>query len=126
MTRPNEPHLNSNSVHTDEPDMEPLYNIVVECIEDSNRWFPQAVNSGIPGMTICMAGELGEFANMVKKITRGSLNPDDPTVMHALRLELVDLFIYLCNTAAMLQLDLAATYKTKREFNEARFGVKIV
>ena len=103
--------------------MEPLFNIVVECILDSMRWFPDTAPS-IPFLTICMAGELGEFANMVKKIERGSLDSSDPQVMHALRLELVDLFIYLCNTAAMLQLDLAATYKTKREFNEQRFGNK--
>ena len=107
----------------DEPDMEPLYNIVVQCIEDSIKWFPKVAHD-IPFLTICMVGELGEFANMVKKIERGSLDPADAQVMHHLRLELVDLFIYLCNAAALLQLDLAATYKTKRAFNEARFGIQ--
>lgn len=103
-----------------------------QCVEDSMRWFPDV--SPRPGdspretlghiihHTLAMFGEAGEFANIVKKIERGSLDFEDEEVQFDLRDELADVLIYLLNLAGLLGIDLTYAYNDKRERNEARFG----
>lgn len=93
-----------------------------QCVEDSERWFGDStVVYSIPHHTLAMAGEVGEFANIVKKIDRGSLNMGDARVRYDLAMELTDVFIYLMNLAGLLGVDLEKAYMHKRAENEKRF-----
>lgn len=101
-----------------------LNSLVQECKEDSDRFFPSFNRAnGTWGLvkhhTIGLAGEVGEFANLIKKIDRGSLN--FAATREELGSELVDVLIYLCDLAAILNVDLEKEYAAKREFNERRF-----
>ena len=101
--------------------MDSVRDIIIQCAEDSAEWFPEK-KGDVAYLTICMSGEMGEFANMVKKAMRGTSDPGDPEYMFALQMELTDLFIYVMNMAAVLDVDLGEAYDIKREFNAARFG----
>jgi NTP pyrophosphatase (non-canonical NTP hydrolase) len=68
-----------------------------------------------------MCGEAGEFANIVKKVERKSLDPKDPVVRKMLAMELTDVFIYVHCLAAVMGIDLGETYKQKRRENNTRF-----
>lgn len=93
-----------------------------QCIEDSERWFGDAAaHWSIPHHALAMCGEAGEFANLVKKIERGSLDIKDPKVRYDLAMELTDVFVYLLNLAGLLRLDLEKTYLIVRGNNEKRF-----
>lgn len=109
-----------------------LNELAEQCLSDSQRWFPdvcpQPTDTSrqtvmhIIHHTVAMFGEVGEFANIVKKIERGSLDFDDLKTRFQLRDELVDVLIYLLNIAGILEIDLLDAYNVKREFNERRFG----
>lgn len=96
-----------------------------QCMEDSVRWFGDTVDpkniSGIIHHTLALAGEVGELANIIKKIDRGSLDPRQPRVRFDLSMELTDVFIYVLNLGALLGVDLEEAYKQKRAVNEQRF-----
>lgn len=93
-----------------------------QCLEDSARWFGDShVPDSLVHHTLCLAGEVGEFANVVKKIDRGSLSFDDPAVQAALKSEYADILTYMLNIAGILSLDPEAVYIQKREINEERF-----
>ena len=74
--------------------------------------------------TIAILGELGEFANIVKKILReyNHLNAK-PTqeMMEKIKEELTDVFIYLVKLGIMLDFDLEKWYLQKMELNKERF-----
>lgn len=109
-----------------------LDDLTQQCVEDSKRWFPEVCPKPTDSSrqtvlhlthhTLAMFGEVGEFANLLKKIERGSLNLDDWDVHNDLAEELTDVFIYLLNIAGILNVDLLAEYNRKRALNEARFG----
>ena len=90
------------------------------CVEDSKRWFPD-IQPTPHYLTIALAGEVGEFANIVKKVMRGSLEMNNKTRVE-LAMELTDCLIYACLLASSLQVDLGECYQLKREYNEERFG----
>lgn len=93
-----------------------------QCLEDSQRWFGDSPASrDIPHHALALAGEVGEFCNIVKKVERGSLNFGDATVRHNLAMELTDVFVYTLNLAGMLGIDLAKTYEIIRRQNNERF-----
>ena len=75
--------------------------------------------------TIGISGEIGEFANIVKKILRNK-NHDGtmPTEEQyaKLREELVDVFIYLMKLSLSLGGDLEEDYFKKLEYNDKRFA----
>ena len=75
-------------------------------------------------LTLALTGELGEFANIVKKISRDHMSfkskPDDERLEH-LKEELTDCFIYLMVIANFLDIDLEKQYFKKLEFNKKRF-----
>jgi NTP pyrophosphatase (non-canonical NTP hydrolase) len=76
-------------------------------------------------LTNALAGEVGEVANLVKKVVRsvvygrGDLRLDD--VKQELAEEIADVFTYLLTIAGLLGLDLEKTYLQKLEKNRKRF-----
>jgi NTP pyrophosphatase (non-canonical NTP hydrolase) len=76
-------------------------------------------------LTNALAGEVGEVANIVKKVVRsvvygrGDLRLDD--VRQELAEEIADVFTYLLTIAGLLGLDLEKTYLQKLEKNRKRF-----
>lgn len=70
-------------------------------------------------LAVCMLGELGEFANILKKVVRGDISYEQAEPR--LHEELTDLFIYLIKTAGQSGIDLEAHYLAKLRKNEARF-----
>ncbi len=98
-----------------------LADIAIQCIEDSKEWFPDHSHD-MGFLTICLAGEVGEFANLIKKGMRGTYDFDDSEYIYALAMELTDVFIYLMNIAAVMDIDMEKLYQIKRELNSERFG----
>lgn len=99
-----------------------LFKLGKQCVEDSERWFgDQAIVYSIPHHTLALAGEVGELANIVKKIDRGSLDIKDANVRYQLMMETTDVFVYLLNIAGLLSLDLEKSYLHVRSLNEQRF-----
>lgn len=93
-----------------------------QCLEDSERWFGDSdIVHSIPHHTLAMAGEVGEFANIVKKIERGSLSMNNAQVRFDLMMELTDVFVYLLNISALIGVDLEKSYMLVRSNNEKRF-----
>ena len=89
--------------------------------QDSLRWFPE-VSDNLAHHTMALAGEVGEFANLVKKIERGSLNIQDAAVRLQLRNEATDIYIYLLTVCGIINVDVSQAYPIVRAQNEKRFG----
>src|SRR4051795_12373064 len=53
-----------------------LHTIARQCVADGKRWFPETAEA-LPFTALALCGEVGELANIVKKIARGSLNIKD-------------------------------------------------
>lgn len=70
-------------------------------------------------LVVCMVGEVGEFANELKKIVRGDAPYEERKA--ALAEELTDTFIYLVKIAAQTGIDLESEYLKKLEKNRQRF-----
>jgi NTP pyrophosphatase (non-canonical NTP hydrolase) len=93
-----------------------------QCHEDSIRWFGDtSAGTSLTHQTLALAGEVGEFANIVKKVERHSLRLGDADVRWKLMMELTDVFIYTLNLAALLNIDLSKSYEHVRGLNEKRF-----
>jgi NTP pyrophosphatase (non-canonical NTP hydrolase) len=112
-----------------EGDFEPradvaLTRLVMACMDDSMKWFGATVSYNVPHMTLALAGEVGELANLVKKIDRGSISWDDPDVQFQVKMEITDIFIYLLNLAGLTQTNLYQAFLVKRQENQDRFGKK--
>ena len=71
-------------------------------------------------LMVCLLGELGEFANILKKVTRGDFSLED--VKGDLDEELVDAFIYLIKISNQFNVDLEEGYLNKLEKNKKRFN----
>jgi NTP pyrophosphatase (non-canonical NTP hydrolase) len=70
-------------------------------------------------LVVCLAGELGEFANEVKKVIRGDSRYE--AALPALKEELADIFIYVLKLGNQMSIDLEAEYFKKLRTNEERF-----
>lgn len=93
-----------------------------QCVEDSERWFGDvAAAHSVVHHALALAGEVGEFCNIVKKIDRGSLKYSDAKTRVDLAMELTDVYVYLLNLAGMLDIDLEKSYEIVRGQNETRF-----
>jgi NTP pyrophosphatase (non-canonical NTP hydrolase) len=68
---------------------------------------------------VCLVGELGEFANLLKKVNRGDRAYEG--ARDELADELTDVFIYLMQIANQMDLDLETSYLTKLAKNRERF-----
>lgn len=71
-------------------------------------------------LVVCMLGELGEFANVLKKIVRGDITYEQAEPQ--LHEELTDVFIYLLKVAGQSGIDLEAQYLDKLQKNRGRFS----
>jgi len=70
-------------------------------------------------LIVCLAGELGEFANIVKKVRRGDFEYEH--VSTDLTNELADVLAYMLKTANLMQIDLAQAYMRKMNENKIKF-----
>lgn len=98
-----------------------LHFMMRQCKEDSARWFPKSQDLAFT--TLAMAGEVGEVANLVKKIVRGSITVED-ALDQGLAEEVVDVLIYLLNLMGSKEFegtDWMKVWHAKRQFNEERF-----
>ena len=98
-----------------------LADIALQCYQDTQDWFPEHAQD-LGYMAICLAGEVGEFANLIKKGMRGTHDPNDDGYRQEIAFELTDIFIYVMNTAAQMGLDMEKMYQVKRKYNLERFG----
>lgn len=89
--------------------------------DDTRRWFPDKVDD-LMHQTVALAGEVGEVANIVKKIDRGSFTLKDKIIFENLAEELIDVQIYLNNLYGILGINPDKVYAIKRAENEKRFG----
>ena len=98
--------------------MDNIKEMISQCMTDSEDMFPATAND-LSYHTISLAGEVGEFSNLLKKVMRGSVEMED--VYPELRSELVDVLIYVCTIAGLLRIDLGVEYDIKRATNVRRF-----
>lgn len=70
---------------------------------------------------VCLVGEIGEFANVLKKVVRGDVSYENATPL--LQEEITDAFIYLIKICNQMEIDLPASYRERLRLNEARFRV---
>jgi NTP pyrophosphatase (non-canonical NTP hydrolase) len=96
-----------------------LQNLAKQAGEDGHRWFPEVQH--LPHQVLSLAGEVGELANLVKKVDRGTDTFDD--LRHQMISELMDVFVYAFAAAALLGIkDLDQMYANTRNLNELRFN----
>lgn len=107
--------------------------MTLQQIIDLQREFDQAHRGSIPfysrigpknvsdleHLIVAVVGELGEFANITKKIRRGDLAYDSG--FQALSEELADVFIYIIKIAGQMGVDLEKQYIAKMKKNTRRF-----
>ena len=74
-------------------------------------------------LTVALTGEVGEFANLVKKMRRDYLhiNKERNDLLDDLREELTDVFIYTLIAANILEMDLEHWFRRKMMKNQDRF-----
>jgi NTP pyrophosphatase (non-canonical NTP hydrolase) len=70
-------------------------------------------------LMIALTGEVGEAANIVKKIVRGDYTLNDNK--SELAEEITDIFIYTLKLAYQMDIDLEKEYMKKLEKNQERF-----
>lgn len=100
-----------------------LPEMIEQCVSDSKQWFPGAQT--LPHMVLSLAGEVGEIANIVKKVQRGSTSLKDPNIQEELALEVIDVLVYLCNVMgneAFKDVSWERLWNEKRAYNQSRFG----
>jgi NTP pyrophosphatase (non-canonical NTP hydrolase) len=90
---------------------------------DSRRWFPKTADDMV-FMCLALAGEVGELANLIKKVARGTEKLGDAKTQYAVQMEVADIFTYLLDLSILLGVDLEKAYHHKRSLNEKRFGPK--
>lgn len=100
-----------------------LFKLSQQAHADSQRWFPEKAND-VVHMSLGLAGEAGEVANIVKKLDRGDLSISDANTRYKLMMELTDVQTYLLAIAGMIGLDLDKSIQHVRAQNEQRFGNK--
>lgn len=92
-----------------------------EVMADSLAWFPTSeLHKDLVFNALAMAGEVGEFCNILKKCERGDF-AITPAVAVELAMEMADVYIYLMQCANILNIDLDKVYAEKREINVKRF-----
>lgn len=86
------------------------------------KWNVKVTDSNIEMLEfllVSLTGEVGEVANIVKKIVRGDFKLEEkkPDIQD----ELVDVFIYLLKLSYQLNIDLESAYVEKMKKNRERF-----
>jgi NTP pyrophosphatase (non-canonical NTP hydrolase) len=104
-------------------DDRPLVDIQAEIHRDTQAWFPE-LQADLGYLSLALCGEAGEFANIIKKVMRGSLDVNDKITRVEMAYELADVLIYLGMIANLLDIDLGRAYNYKRGINVGRFGTE--
>jgi NTP pyrophosphatase (non-canonical NTP hydrolase) len=90
--------------------------------KSKHKW-GQSVDEASPEVlehsVVCLVGELGEFANILKKVNQGD-TPYQNARDH-LEEELTDVFIYLMQIANQMDVNLEESYLRKLDKNRERF-----
>jgi NTP pyrophosphatase (non-canonical NTP hydrolase) len=104
---------------------EPSYvaKLALTADSDSKRWFPKTARD-ITFMALALCGEVGELANIIKKVARGTAEMTDAKTRYDIQMEMADAFTYLLDLSILLGVDLEKAYYHKRALNEKRFGPK--
>jgi NTP pyrophosphatase (non-canonical NTP hydrolase) len=90
--------------------------------ESKHKWGVSVENASpevLEHSVVCLVGELGEFANTLKKVNRGDTSYQDARAN--LEEELTDVFIYLMQIANQMGINLEDSYLRKLEKNRQRF-----
>lgn len=91
--------------------------------KSTTRWDTQVTAEKIgvlEHLVVCLVGEVGEFANITKKISRGDITLAD--AYPSLASELADTFIYLLKISNQANIDLEAEFLAKLAANRRRFA----
>lgn len=127
------PYLSAGLIDAGPAPAVDLARLVEIQVEFSRRKFPLfwEVRDGrdlalrLEYLTNALAGEVGEAANLVKKVVRSSVYGHGDVKLEDLRQEieeeLTDVFIYLLTAAGLLGMDLEKAYFEKLAKNERRF-----
>lgn len=70
-------------------------------------------------LIVCMVGEIGEFSNIIKKVSRGDFSLEENK--EHLSEELADVFIYLIKISNQSEIDIEKAFIEKLEKNKKRF-----
>jgi NTP pyrophosphatase (non-canonical NTP hydrolase) len=70
-------------------------------------------------LLLATVGELGETANILKKILRGDMSFED--AKQDLTNEIVDIFIYVIKLIYQMDIDIGTEYQKKMKINAERF-----
>lgn len=98
-----------------------LVAIQQECFEDSTAWFGGELVDNLAHQILALCGEVGETANLLKKIQRGSIQFDEESRGDLIE-EMTDVFIYVVNIFNCLRANVGDSYDIKRSINADRFG----
>jgi len=85
-------------------------------LEPVSKNHPEALEH----LVVCLAGEVGELANIAKRIRRGDKMYDQS--VEAIIEETVDIFIYILKVANQVGFELQPAYFEKMERNRIRFS----
>lgn len=86
------------------------------------RWNSQITNENIDMLEfliVSLTGEVGETANIVKKIARGDCLLEEKK--NELQEEIADIFIYLLKMSYQMDINLEEAYLNKMRINQERF-----
>jgi NTP pyrophosphatase (non-canonical NTP hydrolase) len=101
--------------------MDDLREIAAQVHRDSAFWFGEELTLNAPYMCLALCGEVGEVANIIKKLQRGSLVQTEE-VRNDIAEEITDSFIYVIALAHACGVDLGKAYDAKRAINIGRWG----
>lgn len=71
-------------------------------------------------LMVAMTGELGETANIIKKVIRGDCSLESRR--KDIEEEITDLFIYIIKFAYQMDIDIESKFVEKLEYNKERFS----
>ncbi len=90
--------------------------------EGNFKWNSKITNENVDMLeylVLSLAGEVGETANIVKKIVRGDFGLEEK--MDSLKEEIADIFIYLLKLSYQMDIDLEDIYFIKMKKNKEKF-----
>lgn len=81
---------------------------------------------GLEFAALAIAGEVGEVANLLKKVRRARWRGEEASVdQRDLEAEVADIFAYVLKLSNLAGIDLADAYQKKMRFNGERFAPKL-
>lgn len=89
----------------------------------AHMWNQRIDNNNIEQLEhlmVCLMGEVGETANIVKKVYRGDFQLSD--VKDQIEEEVIDILIYTLKLAYQLDINIEKVYENKMGKNEKRFS----